>query len=148
MVYLLPFFSYLAGAQRVSDRPSDCPQPVRPGYDYKYRSRSYRFAERQKLLSASGMNNVAFRIAKLNGGLLLSKLERFMLFDKALAFWGAGHLLQTENFAQTSCGLAPVVIISFLFCFRHPKILQFKPNAERVSPIATSAVKYRRNRYV
>ena len=92
MVYLLPFFSYLAGAQRVSDRPSDCPQPVRPGYDYKYRSRSYRFAERQKLLSASGMNNVAFRIAKLNGGLLLSKLERFMLFDKALAFWGAGHL--------------------------------------------------------
>ena len=39
--------SYLAGSKRVSARPPVSP-PVRPGYDDKYRYRSYRFVERQK----------------------------------------------------------------------------------------------------
>ena len=47
MVYLLPFLSYLANSKSVSVRPPTCP-PIRPGYDDKYRSRSYRFVERQK----------------------------------------------------------------------------------------------------
>ena len=38
MIYLLPFLSYSAGPKSVS---------VRPGYDDKYHSRSYRFVERQ-----------------------------------------------------------------------------------------------------
>ena len=39
MVYMLPFSSYLAGSKGFP--------PVRPGYDDKYRSSSYRFVERQ-----------------------------------------------------------------------------------------------------
>ena len=44
MVYLLPLLSYLAGSESVYASP-----PVRQGYDDKFRSRSYRFVERQKL---------------------------------------------------------------------------------------------------
>ena len=44
MVYLAPFLSYLAGSKGVSAHP-----PVRPEYDDKYRSRSYRFVDRQKV---------------------------------------------------------------------------------------------------
>ena len=40
---LLQFLSYLAGSKNVSAGP-----PVRPGYDDKYRSRSYIVVERQK----------------------------------------------------------------------------------------------------
>ena len=43
MVDLLPFLSYSAGSKSVSVCPSD-----RPGNDDKYRSRSYRFVEREK----------------------------------------------------------------------------------------------------
>ena len=49
MVHLLPFSSYLAASKSVSVR-----LPVRPGYDDKYCSRSYRFVERQK----SGYNTL------------------------------------------------------------------------------------------
>ena len=44
MVYLLPFSSYLAGSKNVFVLPCDP-----PGYDDKYRSRSYHFVERQKV---------------------------------------------------------------------------------------------------
>ena len=39
LVYLLPFLSYLACSKSTS---------IRPGYDDKYRSRSYRFVEQQQ----------------------------------------------------------------------------------------------------
>ena len=48
-MYLLPISSYLAGPKSVSA----CP-PVRPGYDDKYRPRSYRFVEREKLVVCIG----------------------------------------------------------------------------------------------
>ena len=44
IVYLLPFFSYLADSKS-----------ARHGYDDKYRSRRYRFVERQKLTPPSDL---------------------------------------------------------------------------------------------
>ena len=43
MAYLLPFWGYLAGPESTSSTH----QLVRTGYEDKYRSRSYRFVERQ-----------------------------------------------------------------------------------------------------
>ena len=51
MVYLLPFLSYVAGSKSVTVRP-----PVRPGYDDKYRSISYRFVDWQKPLLRTKRN--------------------------------------------------------------------------------------------
>ena len=60
-VYLLPFFSYLAGSESVFVRPPARP-PVRPGYDDKYRSRSQRFVERQNYLMGYTRGNEALEL--------------------------------------------------------------------------------------
>ena len=54
MVYLLALLSYLASSKNVSVRP-----PVRPGYDDNYRSRSYRFVERQKVACVSDEEEIS-----------------------------------------------------------------------------------------
>ena len=97
MVYLLPFWGYLAGCKSVSVRPPGSQSlPVWPGYDDKYRSRSYRVVQRQKPTSFEV--TLLFWLNKLqfNNNNIYSKFKTVSVKIYLNRIWqGPGHCCLT-----------------------------------------------------
>jgi len=78
MVYLLPLLSYLAGVKNVFVRPP-VPLPVWPGYDDKYRSRSYRFVQRKKgRVRNDGQNHTTQKLSYSSKTIVTVSIKKVM----------------------------------------------------------------------
>ena len=102
MRYFVPFMRYLAGSDSVSARPW-------PGYHDIYRSRIYRFAERQETSPMQYLHWLSKIIFERSGieCHVFTRLFCCLLNERVLQF----TCLPPKKFASTSASLVPKFVV-------------------------------------